>query len=63
MTVLGIGGGGGFGGFGGGATPLVAPGDYLVSITVNGKKLSQVLRVERSSGSGAQGGSFEEERR
>jgi hypothetical protein len=45
------GGGGGFGGFGGGA-PAVASGDYLVSITVDGKTLSRVLRVERVSGSG-----------
>ncbi len=41
------GGGGGFGGFGGGVTP-VATGDYLVTITVDGKTLTRVLRVERS---------------
>jgi len=41
-----VGGGGGFGGFGGGATP-VATGDYLVTITVDGKTLTRVLRVER----------------
>jgi hypothetical protein len=39
------GGGGGFG-FGGGAPP-VATGDYLVTITVDGKTLTRVLRVER----------------
>ncbi|HEV2670697.1 MAG TPA: hypothetical protein VGU74_06370, partial [Gemmatimonadales bacterium] len=38
--------GGGFGGFGGG-TPQVATGDYLVTITIDGKTLSRVLRVER----------------
>ncbi|MBI1968197.1 MAG: hypothetical protein HYS40_09415 [Gemmatimonadetes bacterium] len=50
------GGGGGFGAlnfiaqtFGRpiGPTPLVPSGDYLVSITVDGKTMSQVLRVER----------------
>src|SRR5207247_7442525 len=50
------GGGGGFGGFGGGA-PAVPSGDYLVSITVDGKTLSRVLRVERASGTGL-GASF-----
>jgi len=50
------GGGGGFGGFGGGA-PAVPSGDYLVSITVDGKTLSRVLRVERASGTGS-GASF-----
>ncbi|HEV8509335.1 MAG TPA: hypothetical protein VGQ48_02675 [Gemmatimonadales bacterium] len=40
------GGGGGFGGFGGGAPP-VSTGDYLVTITIDGKTLSRVLRVER----------------
>ena len=37
-----------FGGFGGGAPP-VATGDYLVTITVDGKTLSRVLRVERGA--------------
>jgi hypothetical protein len=38
------------GGFGGGAgTPTVNPGDYLVSITVNGKTMRQKLRVERAT--------------
>lgn len=41
------GGGGGGGGFGGGGAPAVTTGDYLVSITVDGKKLTRVLRVER----------------
>jgi hypothetical protein len=40
-------GGGGFGGFGGGGAAAVASGDYLVSITVDGKTMSRVLRVER----------------
>ena len=42
-----LGGGGGFGGFGGAGPPAVASGDYRVSITVDGKTLSRVLRVER----------------
>jgi hypothetical protein len=43
---------GGGGGFGGGGPAAVASGDYLVSITVDGKTLSRVLRVERVSGTG-----------
>ena len=45
-------GGGGFGGFGGrGAqAPVVASGDYLVTLTVGGKTYKQLLRVERVSG-------------
>jgi hypothetical protein len=39
---------GGFGGGGGGGVPIVNPGDYLVSITVNGKTMKQKLRVERA---------------
>ena len=46
------GGGGGFGGGRGGA-PLVDTGDYLVTITVGGEKLKQVLHVERLPGGGA----------
>jgi hypothetical protein len=42
------GGGGGGGGFGGGGPPPVTTGDYLVSITVEGKTLTRVLRVERA---------------
>ncbi len=38
--------GGGGGGFGGGGAPPVQPGDYTVSITVDGKTLTRVLRVE-----------------
>ncbi|MFN8582111.1 MAG: hypothetical protein U0163_14200 [Gemmatimonadaceae bacterium] len=60
MTLLGIGGGGGFGGFGGGGN-LVAPGEYLVSVTLNGKTLKQVLKVERGSGSGVVSAFFDEE--
>jgi photosystem II stability/assembly factor-like uncharacterized protein len=41
------GGGGGFGGGGAGGPPVVASGDYRVSITVDGKTLSRALRVER----------------
>jgi len=39
--------GAGGGGFGGGGAPPVTTGDYLVSITVDGKTLTRVLRVER----------------
>jgi hypothetical protein len=38
--------GGGGGGFGGGVPPVMT-GDYLVEITVDGKKMTRVLRVER----------------
>ncbi|MEO7966874.1 MAG: hypothetical protein ABIT38_23505, partial [Gemmatimonadaceae bacterium] len=57
------GGGGGFGLPGGGRTqaPIVSPGDYLVSISVNGKTLKQRLRVERASGSGAVSSFFDEQ--
>jgi hypothetical protein len=47
------GGGRGGGGFGGGAAPLVAPGDYLVTLTVGGQTYRQKLRVERMEGFGA----------
>jgi hypothetical protein len=52
MTRLGLqtgGFGGGGGGGGGGGAPVVSPGDYLVSITVNGKTMKQKLRVERAA--------------
>jgi hypothetical protein len=39
-------GGGGGGGFGAGVPPVMT-GDYLVEITVDGKKMTRVLRVER----------------
>ena len=57
------GGGGGFNIPGGPRTqaPIVAPGDYLVSITVGGKTLRQTLRVERASGTGTVSSFFEEE--
>jgi hypothetical protein len=45
----GRGGGGGFGGRGAQA-PVVASGDYLVTLTVGGKTYKQLLRVERVSG-------------
>ena len=51
----GAGGGGGFGG-GRGAAPLVNTGDYLVTISVGGEKLRQMLHVERLPGGGAAGG-------
>ena len=56
-------GGGGFGLPGGARTqaPIGPPGDYLVSITVNGKTLKQTLRVERASGSGMVSSFFEED--
>jgi hypothetical protein len=41
--------GGGFGGRGAQA-PVVASGDYLVTLTVGGKTYKQLLRVERVSG-------------
>jgi hypothetical protein len=47
----------GFGGFGRGGAPTVGTGDYLVSMTVDGKKYTQVLHVERRSG-GDSGGFF-----
>jgi photosystem II stability/assembly factor-like uncharacterized protein len=39
----------------------VETGDYLVSITVDGKTLSQVLRVEREPGGGSTGFGFEKQ--
>ena len=51
QTGGGRGGGGGFGGGGGGGQgAVVAPGDYLVTLTVAGKTYKQLLRVERVSG-------------
>jgi hypothetical protein len=47
---------GGGGRRGGGGAPLVGTGDYLVSITVGGQTLKQVLHVERVSG--GEGGGF-----
>ncbi|HEX9393687.1 MAG TPA: hypothetical protein VF923_03490, partial [Gemmatimonadales bacterium] len=55
------GGGGGGGGFGGGGAPPVLSGDYLVSITVGGKTLSRVLRVEQLPGANAGGFAFGED--
>jgi len=42
------GGGGGFGGFGGAA--LVDPGDYTISVTVNGTTYRRVIHVQRPEG-------------
>jgi hypothetical protein len=47
----------GFGGFGRGGAPMVGTGDYLVTMTVDGKKYTQVLHVERVRG-GDSGGFF-----
>jgi hypothetical protein len=47
--------------FGGGAaSSLVGPGDYLVTLSVNGATQKQLLRVERASGTGLVSGGFEE---
>ncbi|HMA39312.1 MAG TPA: hypothetical protein VKP10_04505, partial [Gemmatimonadales bacterium] len=51
----------GGGGFGGGATNAVQSGNYLVSITVDGKTLSRVLRVERVAASGATVATFDDD--
>jgi hypothetical protein len=45
------------GGFGrGGGPPFVGTGDYLVTMTVNGERLKQVLHVERLPGGGGGSG-------
>ena len=54
---MGAGGGGGGGGFGG--VPVAEPGDYLVSMTVDGQTHRQTLRVERTVGGGGSGLPFE----
>ncbi len=54
-------GGGGGGGFGGGGAGVVEPGDYLVTMTVDGQSYKQTLRVERRSGGGGSGFPFEVE--
>jgi hypothetical protein len=57
-------GNGGFGAlFGGGrgrgaAAPVVASGDYLVTLTVGGRSFRQLLRVERLSGGDDSGSAF-----
>lgn len=65
MSALGVtqggGGGGGFGGGFGGGAPLVNTGDYLVSITIDGKVMQQTLRVVQHSGGGMAGFPFEVE--
>jgi len=44
-------GGGGFGGFGGqGGATLVDPGDYVVTVTVNGTAYRRVIHVQRPEG-------------
>ncbi len=45
----------GFGGFGRGGAPMVGTGDYLVTMTVDGKKYTQVLHVERVRGGESNG--------
>jgi hypothetical protein len=54
LSAFGGGGGGGRGGGfgGGGGAPLMAPGDYLVTLTVGGQTFRQKLRVERMDGFG-----------
>ncbi len=70
MSVLQAAMGGGRGGMGalfggggrrGGAAALVGTGDYLVSITIGGKTMKQVLHVERVSGGDGGGFPFEED--
>jgi hypothetical protein len=46
-ALRGPGGRGGGGGFGGAQAPLVSTGDYLVTMTVGGRTMKQVLHVER----------------
>ncbi|MEI6814956.1 MAG: hypothetical protein WCL36_12355, partial [bacterium] len=60
-TLAGRGGAGAFAG-GRGATS-VAPGDYLVSIVVDGKTYKQVMRVERANGTGGSGSPFQDDDR
>jgi hypothetical protein len=43
--------------------PVVEPGEYLVTITLDGKPLKQRLRVVRASGTGSTGLPFEQEER
>jgi len=45
----------GFGGFGRGGASTVGTGDYLVTMTVDGKKYTQVLHVERLRGGDSNG--------
>lgn len=63
LNPRGGGGGGGFNIPGGprSQAPIVDPGDYLVSITVNGKTLKRTLRVERASGTGTVSSFFQED--
>jgi hypothetical protein len=52
---------GGGRGFGGGGAPTAEPGDYRVSMTVDGQTYTQTLRVERMAGGAASGFPFEVE--
>ncbi|HRN53350.1 MAG TPA: hypothetical protein PK788_07625, partial [Gemmatimonadaceae bacterium] len=52
--------GGGGRGFGGGA-PTAEPGDYRVSMTIEGQTYTQTLRVERMAGGASSGFPFEVE--
>jgi hypothetical protein len=52
---------GGGGGRGRGGPPVVASGDYLVTLTVGGRSYKQLLRVERLSGGDESGSAFEED--
>ncbi|MFL5606043.1 MAG: WD40/YVTN/BNR-like repeat-containing protein [Gemmatimonadaceae bacterium] len=53
--------GGGGGGRGRNAAPVVASGDYLVTLTVGGRTYKQLLRVERLSGGDDSGSAFGED--
>ncbi|MCX5762918.1 MAG: hypothetical protein NTW72_15690 [Gemmatimonadetes bacterium] len=53
---------GGGGRRGGGGAGLVGTGDYLVSITIGGQTLKQVLHVERISGGAGGGFPFQDEK-
>ena len=56
------GGGGGGGRFGGGRQgPLVKPGDYLVTVTVGGQTMRQIITVERTGEVNEDGFGIEEE--
>ena len=61
MRAVGVTQGGGGGGFGGGGAGVVEPGDYLVTMTVDGQSYKQTLRVERRTGGGTSGFPFEVE--
>lgn len=59
MRAIGVTGGGGR--FFGGGVPTAEPGDYLVSMTIDGQTYRQTLRVDRAAGGGSSGFPFEVE--